>query len=401
MYQQVPKEVKYFHLSIKMIRFIKFQTMKNILTYVMAIALFAGCKNHTTTTDLISVDQTEKNDLISIHHTHTNIAYEGRIGKNDSNSEIYWSGSSIKINFEGTAAKAILEDEKGANYFNVIIDGNKFETLKLDSIKKTYTLAENLPFGKHSIELTKRNEWTFGTTYFYGFEITGSKVLPSDKEKSIFIEFYGNSITTGHGNEDYSGEDAADGSVTNNYNTYAAITARAIDAEYSCIARGGIGIMVSWFDMIMPEMYDRLNPNHVTSKWDFSKKQADIMVVNLFQNDSWIVNNPEHPQFKRRFENGKPNEAYIINAYSNFIKTLREKNTTATIVCLLGNMDITKEGSPWPSYVQKAINTLNDEKIYTCFVPYKNSAGHPKVEEHTIIAKELTQLIKNNFRIKP
>jgi hypothetical protein len=35
----------------------------------------------------------------------------------------------------------------------------------------------------------------------------------------------------------------------------------------------------------MPEVYDRL----ARYDRDFSKYQADIVVVNLFQNDSWIV----------------------------------------------------------------------------------------------------------------
>ena len=43
--------------------------------------------------------------------------------------------------------------------------------------------------------------------------------------------------------------------------------------------------MVSWFPLIMPEMYDRLTPTEASSKWDFSSYQPDVVVVNLFQND--------------------------------------------------------------------------------------------------------------------
>jgi len=61
---------------------------------------------------------------------------------------------------------------------------------------------------------------------------------------------------------------------------------------------------------------------------------------------------------------------------------------------MLGNMDITKEGSVWPGYVKEAIVALNDEKIHTLFVPYKNSDGHPKVEEQKIMAEELIHFIE-------
>jgi len=355
-----------------------------ISSHFILLLLLTSCKSFCST-----------DSLTIISHTNKNISYEGRIGKNTDNSasEIYWSGSSIKINFKGTKASISLDDQNGTNYFNVIIDGIPSRVLKLEKGKKEYLLADNLLDKKHSIALTKRNEWTFGKTLFFNFTITG-ELLEKEERKPLFIEFYGDSITTGHGNEDYSGNDEPEGNVTNNYNAYNSITARAINAEYSCIARGGIGIMVSWFDMIIPEMYYLLNPNEVNSKWDFTSKQPDIVVINLFQNDSWIVKLPENEQYKRRFGTKKPDETKIIKEYSYFIKTIRKKYSDASIICLLGNMDITKKKSEWPSYVQKAVNSLNDNKIYTCFVPYKDSPGHPKVEEHRLIASKLTEFIK-------
>ncbi|ARV16520.1 SGNH/GDSL hydrolase family protein [Polaribacter sp. SA4-12] len=335
---------------------------------------------------------------VIVNYNNKNIAYEGRIGSNNKKkaSEIYWSGSSIKINFKGSSAKITLEDQNGNNYFNIFIDGVFSKNLKLEKGLNTYVLAKELSNQNHSIEITKRNEWTFGKTLFYNFEIYG-KILNKDPEKSIFIEFYGDSITAGHGNEDYSGDDKPEGNVTNNYNTYAALTARNIDAEYSCIARGGIGIMVSWFNMIMPEMYDRLDPNNPSSKWNFNQKEPDIVVINLLQNDSWIVNYPKHKEFIRRFGKTKPNEGKIKSDYANFIKTIRGKYKNADIVCVLGNMDITNEKSPWPNYVKEAVKSLNDNKIYTCFVPDKNSPGHPKVEDHKVIANKLTKLIQKEI----
>lgn len=359
--------------------------MKHLFRYTLLLFLVVGCKT-------LVVDSA----TTFVKHSNKNIAYEGRVGVNKTRtaSEIYWSGTSIKINFEGTTAKIILDDENGKNYFNVIIDGSKFKTLKLNKGKNSYVLAENLKKGKHSIELTKRNEWTFGNTLFYGFEIEG-KLLDKDPKKELFFEFYGDSITAGHGNEDYSGNDKPDGNVTNNYNTYAAITAREFNAEYSCIARGGIGIMVSWFNMIMPEMYYRLNPSDENSKWDFTQKTPDVVVVNLFQNDSWIVNRPKHEEFKRRFGTEKPSEEKTILAYANFIKTIRGKYPNTPIICVLGNMNITKAGSKWPGYVESAVKSLKDDKVYTSFTPYKNSKGHPKVEEHQLIANVLIETIKN------
>jgi hypothetical protein len=57
--------------------------------------------------------------------------------------------------------------------------------------------------------------------------------------------------------------------------------------------------MLSWFPLIMPEMYDRADPTDSTSKWDFSKYTPDVVVINLFQNDSWLARRHDFPEFKR------------------------------------------------------------------------------------------------------
>ncbi|MEN8192125.1 MAG: SGNH/GDSL hydrolase family protein [Bacteroidota bacterium] len=331
-----------------------------------------------------------------IDFNNENIEYMGRIGKTDSTAELYWSGSSIKIEFEGTAVSAILKDEKGKNYFNVIIDNDSIAILHLDSVKRTYQLAAELPKGKHTVQLFKRTEWTSGQTDFFGFEIEGSKVFSIPSKKRT-IEFYGNSITCGYGVEDYAG-DSPDSIYTNNYNSYAAVTARHFDANYYCTARSGIGITVSWFPMIMKEMYYRLNPADENSHWDFSKAPPDIVVINLFQNDSWLVNRPNNEQFKNRFGTKKPTKEFIINSYRKFVQEIRIQYPASSIICMLGNMDITKEGSVWPTYVKGAVKQLNDKKIHTLFVPYKNTPGHPEVEEQKAMANSLIKYIEKNIK---
>jgi len=156
--------------------------------------------------------------------------------------------------------------------------------------------------------------------------------------------------------------------------------------------------MVSWFPEIMPEVYDRLNPTNSTSKWNFSKYTPDIVVINLFQNDSWIVNNPQNPQFIARFGTTAPTEAFIIKSYQNFIKSIRAKYPNSAIICALGNMDATRVGSAWPGYIEKAAKGLNDAKIFTHFFPYKDTPGHPKVAEQKAMADDLIEFIDKNIK---
>ncbi|MCB0745105.1 MAG: electron transporter RnfD [Ignavibacteriae bacterium] len=326
------------------------------------------------------------------------IEYMGRIGEIniDTTKELYWSGTSIKISFEGKFLNAIFEDENGDNFYNIIVDDDEPYILQLDSNKKSYNLCE-LEFGKHTVEIFKRTEWDRGKTIFFGFQIDKKGSLLPKSAKKRKIEFYGNSITAGYAVDDYEGKDRSEGVYTNNYLSYAAITARHYDAEYVATVKSGIGIMVSWFPVTMPEIFDRINPNDSLSLWDFSKYQPGIVVINLFQNDSWIVNMPENESFKLKFGDEKPDEQFIINSYKKFVYEIRNKYPSSNIICMLGNMDITKEGSPWPGYVKQAVMQLNDDKVYTFVVPYKNTPGHPDVKEQEEMVNSLIEFIDKNI----
>lgn len=318
------------------------------------------------------------------------IRYTGRINMTDEAAEFYWTGSSAKINFDGTGASVILQDERGDNYFTVVLDGKVSSTIHLENVKKTYTLAQGLPVGPHSLEIFKRTEWEMGKTTFYQFALDkGASVLATPPVKKHKIEFFGNSITCGYAVEDTTGQDRGSAPYENGYISYAAITARHYDASYVCTAKSGIGVLVSWFPLIMPEMYNRLDPTDPTSLWDFTRYTPDVVVINLFQNDSWIVKLPDNPQFKERFGTKKPEEEQIVKAYREMVKNIRKKYPKAQILCILGSMDATKEGSPWPGYIEKAVAGLNDKAIYTHMIPYKNTGGHPSAKEQQVMADDL------------
>ena len=355
-----------------------------ILSLILSACFINGCKTAPAVSTGNFVDY--KSDLI---------AYTGRLGmQRPDAAELYWSGTSVKINFEGTSVKVLLQDESGDNYYNVIIDGDSLHLLRPDTTRRAYTLTSNLPDGKHTVELFKRTEYDRGKTLFYGFDLgNGTDLLPPPPPEVRKIEFYGNSITAGYAVEDTSGKDSPDSTYTNGYLSYAALTARHFNAAYTCICKSGIGIMVSWFPTVMPEIYDRLDPSAPNSTWNFTKYTPDIVVINLLQNDSWIVNMPDNAEFKRVFGTTPPRPEVIVEAYRRFVASIRQKYPEAQIICMLGNMDITKEGSPWPGYVQQAVDALQDNRIYTLAVPYKNTPGHPNIREQQQLAASLISFI--------
>ena len=334
-----------------------------------------------------------------IKNNDPHIAYMGRVIQNDSATQLSWSATSVKINFKGTGVKATLKDERGDNFYNVILDGKIISKLQPDSTLKTYTLVTGLPAGKHTLELFKRTEWAMGKTWLYHFELEkNTSILTPPAPQRRKIVFYGNSITCGYAVEDSSGKDRGTAPYENAYVSYASLTARHFNAAYHLVAKSGIGVLISWFPLIMGEMYDRADATDANSKWDFNKFTPDVIVINLFQNDSWLVTRPDHEQFKARFGTQAPSSTQIITAYSNLVKNIKAKNPKAKIICALGNMDATRKDAPWPGYIKEAVAGLHDPNIYTLFFPYKNTPGHPNTKEQEAMAKDLISFINKNIK---
>ncbi|HVU54159.1 MAG TPA: SGNH/GDSL hydrolase family protein [Puia sp.] len=334
-----------------------------------------------------------------IRYSDPRIQYMGRIVTKDSSAELSWTATTVSIAFDGTGIRALLKDEEGDNYYNVIVDGKVTTVLHLDKGKSLYTLASGLPAGHHNLELFKRTEWDKGKTWFYGLAPDAhTTLLPAPPAPKRKLEFYGNSITCGYAVEDSSGKDRGTAPYENAYAAYASITGRHFNADYRCITKSGIGILISWFPLIMPEMWDRVDATDTVTKWDFSRWTPDVVVINLFQNDAWLTNMPGHEQFKARFGKTAPGADVIVQAYKKFVQGMREKYPRAALICMLGNMDASKPGAPWPGYIEKAVSQLDDKNIYTLIVPFKGTPGHPNIAEQKILADSLIDFMDTHIR---
>lgn len=318
------------------------------------------------------------------------LRYCGRVSRADDSPVLTWPGSSVQARFEGSRLAVRLNDTTGDNFYNVIIDGQDAEPYILDCEKgeQVYWVATNLTAGAHDVLIFRRSEGFSGPTEFLGLELEQGKTLqalpPAPTRK---IEFYGDSITCGMGNE--APEDGGDAALIhrNNYLAYGAITARNLNAEYRCIAKSGIGIIKSWFDFTMPEYYNLLEAQDgqvVKTSWNFSTWTPDVVVINLFQNDSWLVAKMTPP----------PTEEQIIQAYMDFVESIRREYAGAHIVCALGSMDATREDSPWPGYIETAVERMKDSNISTCFFAFDGFTKHPRVRHHRKNAEQLTAHIR-------
>ncbi len=324
------------------------------------------------------------------------LQYTGRIDFSKPTApEVSWAGTSLTANFTGSSLAIVLDDQDGKNFFNVFIDDDLAHPVILgcERGEKTYAVTDKLASGPHTFLLTKRTEGGEGATLIKGVVLAdGEKLLAPPARPKHRMEIFGDSISSGMGNE--SPDDGPDhfAKDKNNFMSYGAIAARNLDAELHVTSQSGIGIMVSWFDFIMPQFYDQLNAvGNNDTHWDFSQWTPELVLINLFQNDKWLVDREKRLQ-------PIPTEAQRIQAYVDFVKTIRSKYPKAYIICALGSMDATEEGSKWPGYITAAVAQMKKEnpgeKLDTLFFKFTGYGKHPRVHHHQDNAATLTAFIK-------
>ncbi len=157
------------------------------------------------------------------------IQYTGRI----------FPGIQIVASFEGTSLRMIAKPRSG--YFMAQIDqAEPFKVAFRGERDSVVTLATALTNGVHTVRLMYAIEGYEFFPEFWGFVLDKDKklvetpALPSRK-----IEFIGNSITCGYGNEGLKKEEGFDYATENHYYSYASITARNLEAQHWVVARSG------------------------------------------------------------------------------------------------------------------------------------------------------------------
>lgn len=265
------------------------------------------------------------------------IRYVGRIDFSDSERPSFvFPGTSISARFTGSGIDVILSGSGDRDFFNVIIDNKILTVIQTVPGMKVYTIARNLANRAHTVEVFKRTECS--TVSFLGFNLgKGRALVPFEETKRRKIEFYGDSMTAGYGNE-IAVLDPSDLHFTpkneNNYNAYGAITARHFDADYVAVCMSGRGIFRNFggdeTDTI-PKISARVFPDRPDGPvWDFSRYVPDVVVINLGSND-YISELSRQDLSREEFD------AAFSAAYSLFVEDLRSRyGGGVKIICIAG-----------------------------------------------------------------
>ncbi|HEX5168456.1 MAG TPA: SGNH/GDSL hydrolase family protein [Cyclobacteriaceae bacterium] len=329
---------------------------------------------------------------VSVQPDHKWIEYTGRIDFTDPGSPAFsYSGVSIRAAFRGSSVSIRLDDEGKENYYNIILDGDVILRLKPEKGLKTYELAKDLPDSADEIEIFKLTEEMFGKTKFRGFAITG-ELIPLENKRDHLIEYIGNSITCGYGNEGKNGQAKFSASTENHYLTYAAVTSRNFNARHLAVCKSGIGIYRNYDgppegnEDCMPNYYNRIFLYDEQPKYDF-KDKPDLVCINLGTND---------------FSTDGGDSALYVSHYITFIDSVQQYNGGADIICLLGPMLSGEDLAKVRHYVQQVVAVANEKKTGKVhFFEMSQQTGdlgigidyHPTVEQHLKNATELTNFI--------
>ena len=332
---------------------------------------------------------------IFVPATDRHIEYIGRTCT-DPNGHVFFSypGTQAIVSFSGTSLKMAVKPRSG--HFMVQVDDEQPRKVSCmaepDSI---VSLAESLAHGNHTARIMYVVEGYELHPAFRGFIIdAGSTLTDNRPQPARKIEFIGDSMTCGYGNEDEDPKSAFSYDTENHYLTYAAITARHLNAQHVVVARSGIGIYRNWGQPLegspdaMPALYDRTLFYDSTYVWDYSRYTPQVVCINLGTNDT----------SQNRYDT-----SLMETAYKTFVRHIRTKYPEARIVLLSGSMLSGKPLADVKAAMDRAVAALHadgDDEVYRFDMsPQDGSLGyganyHPSLRQHDRMAAELTAFLR-------
>ncbi|MCX6181396.1 MAG: SGNH/GDSL hydrolase family protein [Bacteroidetes bacterium] len=344
--------------------------------------------------------------ITAIAPNHQSLQYQGRIEvKNANERNFIWSGTSVKMRFNGTKLWVRFTDhalgaDDATNYYNVLVNEELVEVLKLNKKDSIYEL-KGIPAGKDClVEIFKRTEAAVGGSTFKGFVLDG-RILPMKNTAFRKIEVIGDSWSCGYGNvvkyADPSIHPGFHSANEDNYSAFGSIVSRRFGAQYMCTAYSGRGVSRNFDGSTtgtMPKIYKTLIPDDTNTKWDTKLYTADLLICFLGTND-----------FAKEREGISLDSATFVASYIELIKALKNDQPKAKILIVYGGSvtDDYPKGkrwlSRWRNYTTAVVKYFGEDSSLMKFelAPQKAPYGedfHPSEQTQRDIAMQICAVIQ-------
>lgn len=328
--------------------------------------------------------------------------YTGRVEHlGNSKTVLIGSASSISFNFTGDKCAISLksvDSYEHHNYVSLVLDGEYIGRLKVEKGEtKFYPITITKYLKEHNLTIYKATEASNGGVLFEGTTAKLSQIKHIKKNK---IEFIGNSITCGMGN-DTKEIPCGTGEWYDQHNAYWAygpILSRALNVDFLLSSVSGIGMYRNWNDehvdeAIMPDVYEKLYLNKNNSEpYDF-KFQPDLVSICLGTND---LSDGDGVKPRLPF-----NEEKYVSNYINFIKTVYEHSPNTRIVLLNSPMVSGERNETLIKCLNKVIEAFEIDKKHKKIALFqykpmqpKGCGYHPDIEDHKVMAQQLESFFK-------
>lgn len=341
---------------------------------------------------------------------------------------LFWSASGIEFCTNASELWIQVSSDYSVNeiYLAVQISGYSIARFMAPKEKTWICVAKNLnPQEKNNISIIKDSQPSaFDPNHIvqiHQIAVTKNAEFFQVPKKDCFIEFIGDSITSGEG---LCGRPEAPewiSSYISVSNNYAMQIAKIKNAEISIISQCGWGITRGWDSNInsnIPSHYQNVcsifnSPMQKElgscQEYDFSKK-ADFVVVNLGTNDNSSFNNPWTDESTGKVYQYQVNDdgtvaesskKEIYEGIKNFLYQIRKNNPSAKILWVWGMLKLDKI----PAILQNAMEDYKkesgDQNVFSLELDAmedvenhlldKGSRWHPGPKTHELAAKKISQ----------
>lgn len=348
-----------------------------------------------------------------INANNENVTVIGRADFKNGKTIFSHAGVQLKFNFKGEYLAVGLSDirddlPESLNFYNIYINDSLVEVIKVIPLKKWYNI--NYSFKNRIVEVVifKRTEAMCAGGVFHGLKVNEGAEIYKEKLKSRKIEWIGDSFTAGYGNL-VSNATPPNGNPTtgfhakneDNSRAWGAIASKILNAEYMCTAFSGKGIYRNYDNSeegTMPKIYNLINPVISNEKWNFSRYQPDLIVVNLGQNDF----GPETQKIPLMTDSARFTKVYL-----ELLEKIKNNNSKAKILIIIGgglsddypaDFKRLSRSRLWLKNISRIFNDKHYNgcaffELQTITSPYGED-WHPSLKSHQHMADQVVLFIK-------